>query len=331
MQDAVIDKLAGNGKGLTLDQLAWLVLESMHDSFIITDPDGSIRYLNHAAECLLGVTFTSAYNRRVNQLLDLRPLPQPDATPHPRPISFDDSDSFNPLSLGGSWLLQQGLNQHLVNVSTSTIHRDQQSNNGVLISIRKLKDLERLIQDDACDLPPPVSVSEFHDRLKKARDTCRSTQWESGLLFISLKLTPVALSQRSSPPLPTARAHAIRKVTDLILSSIRSRDSLCQMSQDEFALLLEGCNLAHATRTALKLIDTVRQTFSYHAAAHYGMDASLCIGVVSVHERSASNPSSIIESAVMACYEARQMGGNSLQVHQPRREHQPSIPILVNH
>jgi diguanylate cyclase (GGDEF)-like protein len=102
----------------------------------------------------------------------------------------------------------------------------------------------------------------------------------------------------------------LRQLSELIQASIRSTDMLARLGGDEFAILLERCNEERAVEVA----ETIRGSIEgYRFEWQDSFTTVRCsIGVVMISGDSA-DVASVMSSADVACYSAKDMGRN--QVH----------------
>jgi len=103
----------------------------------------------------------------------------------------------------------------------------------------------------------------------------------------------------------------LRQVAELLAEHVREGDVLARPGGDEFALLLEGCDLATAGRLAEKLRRALEEfVFSWEGRT---FNVSCSMGVVPITADSA-DIGSIMRSADIACYLAKDKGRNRVHV-----------------
>ena len=152
-----------------------------------------------------------------------------------------------------------------------------------------------------------INRREFESRLDRLIQQTRSQPAIHALLYMDLdqfKLVNDSCSHAAGDEL-------LRQVTQLLLGTIRQRDTLGRLGGDEFGLLLENCPLGKAVDIAAKLqkaMDTFRYT---HGEQTFHLGAS--IGVVPIDENT-SGIASVMSAADAACYIAKESGRNRVQI-----------------
>lgn len=106
----------------------------------------------------------------------------------------------------------------------------------------------------------------------------------------------------------------LRQIAQLLMSSVRRRDTLGRLGGDEFGMLLENCPLGKAVDIAGKLLSAM-EGFHFNSGKD-SIPAGISIGVVPL-DRSTASLASAMHAADSACYIARGAGRNRLQVAQP--------------
>ncbi|RDH81043.1 MAG: hypothetical protein DIZ80_13045 [endosymbiont of Galathealinum brachiosum] len=106
----------------------------------------------------------------------------------------------------------------------------------------------------------------------------------------------------------------LRQLGDLFKSCIREGDTLARLGGDEFGLLLENCALKQATQVAEKVRESVKNFRFVWQDRTFEIGAS--IGVVGINIDN-MDLATILASADMACYAAKDMGRNRVHVYEP--------------
>ena len=104
----------------------------------------------------------------------------------------------------------------------------------------------------------------------------------------------------------------LRQVSALLAGQLRNRDTLGRMGGDEFAVLLENCPLAKATRVADMLIEAIREYRFVWDQKTYRVGVS--VGVVPIRAESESRER-LMHDADQACYAAKDQGRNRAHVY----------------
>jgi diguanylate cyclase (GGDEF)-like protein len=102
-------------------------------------------------------------------------------------------------------------------------------------------------------------------------------------------------------------------MTAALKGCLRESDILARIGGDEFGVLLRNCSLKDAVALAETMLTAVREMEV--TACSCALDASVSIGVVPVN-RDSANVTGLMSSADLACYAAKEFGGNRLHVYE---------------
>ncbi len=104
----------------------------------------------------------------------------------------------------------------------------------------------------------------------------------------------------------------LRRISDILSTVVRKRDTLARMGGDEFAVLLEHCSIEQAKRVAFELrrcIETLRFVWEDKR-----FTLGISIGLVPMRANSGSL-TDILSAADAACYAAKDAGRNRVHVY----------------
>lgn len=103
----------------------------------------------------------------------------------------------------------------------------------------------------------------------------------------------------------------LQELAQLLLSSVRKRDTLSRLGGDEFGMLLENCPLDKAVQIAGNLVNSVG---SFHfTRSDNTFRQGLSIGVVPI-DRDSTDSAAAMSAADSACYLAKESGRNQVQI-----------------
>jgi diguanylate cyclase (GGDEF)-like protein len=152
-----------------------------------------------------------------------------------------------------------------------------------------------------------INRSEFESRLDRLIRQTGGRPAIHALLYMDLdqfKLVNDSCSHAAGDEL-------LRQLTQLLLGTIRQRDTLGRLGGDEFGLLLENCPLGKSVEIASD-IQKVIDSFQYmHGERTFSLGAS--IGIVMIDENT-SGIASVMSAADAACYIAKESGRNRVQI-----------------
>lgn len=103
----------------------------------------------------------------------------------------------------------------------------------------------------------------------------------------------------------------IRRVSDILNTVVRKRDTLARMGGDEFAVLLEHCSIEQAKRVAAELLRSIETLRFVWEGKRFNLGVS--IGLVPM-KSGTGTVTDILSAADAACYAAKDAGRNRIQV-----------------
>ncbi len=106
----------------------------------------------------------------------------------------------------------------------------------------------------------------------------------------------------------------LKQLSELLNTSVRSRDTLARLGGDEFGILMENCSLKQAQGVALKIISIVDDFRFIWKDNKFSVGVS--IGLVPIDE-TGGNVTDILSAADTACYAAKEAGRNRVHVFTP--------------
>ena len=154
-----------------------------------------------------------------------------------------------------------------------------------------------------------VNRKEFNQRLQEAHKTARDNNEAHALCFLDLDNFKTVNDNCGHK----AGDELLVELTHLIKRNIRSNDTLARIGGDEFGLLLEGCSLEKAIEISEGLVSLIKNyEFNWHGKIfHVGVS----IGLV-VIDRNTASVEKALQEADIACYAAKDMGRNQVQIHE---------------
>jgi len=103
----------------------------------------------------------------------------------------------------------------------------------------------------------------------------------------------------------------LQELAQLLLSSVRKRDTLSRLGGDEFGMLLENCPLDKAVQIAGNLVESIG---SFHFTRFNNtFKQGISIGVVPI-DRDSTDSAPAMSAADSACYLAKESGRNQVQI-----------------
>lgn len=289
---------------------AQVTLESIGDGVITTDVDGSIAYMNAAAEHLTHWKSDQAQGLPLAALFNLLD-------------ENDQKDSFTLIEhilsgklSGGSEhsRLIQRLDGSTVSVALvgSSIQTNGKTSGTVLVlhdmtqERQYIANLSWQATHDA--LTGLANRREFEFRLEHALASLTRHSDRHSLMFLDLDQFKLVNDTSGH----AAGDELLRHICALLQQGLREGDTLARLGGDEFGILLKNC----PPETAEAIAETLRATVQSLHFVWKGRPfvTTVSIGLVHITQSPATLESSL-RAADMACYMAKEKGRNRVQVY----------------
>jgi len=153
-----------------------------------------------------------------------------------------------------------------------------------------------------------INRAEFERRLERVVQTAQDDNSTHALCFLDLDQFKVVNDSSGH----VAGDELLRQLGTMLRSHVRQRDTLARIGGDEFAILMEHCELEQATRAAEE-VRVLIENFQFNWE-----DRSYRIGVsigVSLISQTSLNSTEILKQADLACYAAKDKGRNRVHVY----------------
>lgn len=285
------------------ESLAQTTLDAIADAVVTSDTNGKIHTMNPAAEKLFHTTLANVKGKIITDIAHI--LHEPDG----QKINYADLISIRHKSILKIAHLnnKSAVESCFVEVSSSKIYTPAAENSAYVIVFHDITETKRLLHQltheashDA--LTNLINRREFEKRL--SRFLTKASAHRAGvLLYLDLdqfKIVNDTCGHQAGDEL-------LRQLAGLLRSQLRERDTLARVGGDEFALLMEHCDLVQANRIAKSILSAVNQ-FRFCWEENL-FQIGVSIGVVPI-ERSDISVDSALKLADHACYAAKEAGRN---------------------
>jgi diguanylate cyclase (GGDEF)-like protein len=152
-----------------------------------------------------------------------------------------------------------------------------------------------------------INRREFECRVERAIQNASAQAATHALLYLDMdqfKIVNDTCGHASGDEL-------LQQLAQLLLGSVRHRDTLSRLGGDEFGMLFENCPLDKAVEIANNLLKAIEDfNFTWGDTT---FTLGISIGVVPI-DRSTSDIASAMSSADAACYIAKESGRNKVQI-----------------
>ncbi len=292
---------------------AQVTLQSIGDGVITTDRNGRIDYINPVAQDLTGWDMRGARGKPVNEIMTI--INEHTRATVENPVMSCLKEGRVITLANNSILISRKGDEIPIQDSAAPI-RDRIGNiiGSVMVfhdtskESRLFRQLSYQASHDA--LTGLVNRSEFENRLMVSLDKLRSEgDTTHALLYVDLDQFKVVNDTFGH----AAGDELLRQLSELIQARIRSTDELARLGGDEFGILLERCNEERAMEVAESIRDAIE---GYRFEWQDSFTTMRCsIGVVIVGP-DAEDVASVMSSADVACYSAKDMGRNQVHLYE---------------
>ena len=296
---------------------ARITLESIGEGVITTDRNGTIDYMNEAAEQLIGGTRSAGLGKRLLDLLSL--VDEIDRSSLGDPVAKCLSERRR-VNLGRRAFLlsKQGEREFSTELTASPIRGPDGQVAGCVVIFHDVSELRGLAREMSYQashdaLTGLVNRTEFERRLETALNSARGEG--VGHVVCYLDLDRFKLVNDTGGHI--AGDNLLREIAALLKQRVRDSDTVARVGGDEFAMLLAGCPLDKARQIA----EDVCQSVAGHQFAWQDrvFDVGVSVGLVEVGKDSGS-AESVLSAADSACYMAKQQGRGRTHVYSTRDE-----------
>lgn len=292
---------------------AQVTLQSIGDGVITTDAEGCIDYINPVAQELIGWEIRSARGKPICEVMTI--INQNTRAAVDNPVTRCLSEGRVIALAENSVLINREGSEIPIQDSAAPI-RDRIGNivgsvmvfHDVSKESRLFRQLSYQASHDA--LTGLINRSEFENCLVSSLDSAHSNPDHShALLYLDLDQFKVVNDTFGH----IAGDELLRQIAELVKANIRSTDIVARLGGDEFGILLERCTEERAVEVA----EAIRGAIEAHRFTwQESFTAARCsIGIVMVTQES-PDVASIMSSADVACYSAKDMGRNQIHLYQ---------------
>jgi len=229
-----------------------------------------------------------------------------------RAAAFSGRERFDGVEF--TWVRPDGT-KRVVSVSGRPIRHEDGGLAGYRGAGRDVTEAHRLAQRIAHQaahdaLTGLANRREFMRRLENALAGARRHGTAYALCYLDLDRFKIVNDAAGH----AAGDELLRQVSSVLASKVRSRDTLARLGGDEFSLLLENCPLGKAREVGESLIAAVSDfRFTWESQS---FRIGVSIGIVPV-TADADNIETLLTRADIACYTAKDLGRNRVQVYAP--------------
>ena len=289
---------------------AQVTLQSIGDGVITTDAEGNIDYINPVAQDLTGWDMRGARGMPVTSIMTI--INEHTRATVENPVMRCLRDGRIVTLAENSVLITKNSDEIPIQDSAAPI-RDRIGNIiGSVIVFHDTSKESRLFrqlsyQASHDSLTGLINRTEFENRLVATFETLKSDpEQTSALLYLDLDQFKVVNDTFGH----AAGDELLRQLSEILQAQIRSTDVFARLGGDEFGIFLERCD----QERAMEVAEAIRVSVEGYRFEWQDSFTTIrvSVGVVMVTSED-DNVASLMSSADVACYSAKDMGRN--QVH----------------
>lgn len=277
------------------------ILGTIAEGVILTELDGTVRYLNEPASRYIACD-QSVLGKRLFKTIEVEvggKLQTADALLQLARLENLDITLRN--CCGETWELE------LTMLRSERAERDDQLVFVLREDSERRRQEERLTWEATHDaLTGLTNRRAFANRLQEQIRQVNEGD-EAALILVDLDRFKPVNDQAGH----LAGDRLLRELADVMRQQVRQSDTVARLGGDEFAVILPGCTLQRALDLAEAIRAAIADLWIEHEGKRYGVTASL--GVALIHQGETSSRS-VIGRADEACYAAKAKGRNAVEV-----------------
>ena len=292
-------------------ELAQVTLQSIGDAVITTDWAGKVQYINPVAEKLTGWKTLEAHGQ---VLLEVFRIIDENSRATAENLVEEVWRSGQIVKLVNcTVLIARDGTEYAIDVSAAPIGIHQGIMIGTVLVFRdntQSRSLAHQLSWQATHdtLTKLVNRCGFEQHLAKAIASAQHEETQHALCYLDLDQFKVVNDTCGH----VAGDELLRQVSVLLRQRIRSTDILARLGGDEFGILLYQCSLQKAEQIVNSL-QTLIQNFRFTWDGKT-FTIGVSIGLVAI-DHSSLDVNSLLGAADVACYAAKDKGGNYIQVY----------------
>ena len=288
-----------------------VTLMSLADAVITTNTQGVVEYMNPVAERLTGWKSAEACGRGVEDIFILvsetteKRLTSPVQECMQRGVVKESDADVS--------LMNRNKEVTAIDYSVAPMYGQNSMVLGAVIVFQDVgssRMMSKLLTYQAThdDLTGLYNRREFERRMSHIIERIFSISDSYVLLYMDLDQFKVVNDTCGH----VAGDLVLRQIAELIKPIIKKKEIFARLGGDEFGILLEGYTHSEAMQVAEKILDTVRKyRFQWSGKV---FEIGVSIGIVEI-DSDMQSISNIMGYADAACYLAKDMGGNHIQVY----------------
>lgn len=291
-------------------ELLRVTLKSIGDAVITTDANGQVRWLNPVAERMTGWSSQEAKGRLLPQVFNIINGETRLKTENPITTALAQGKVVG--LANHTVLISRNGEEYGIEDSAAPIRNEKDELLGAVLVFHDVTEQRRLsgevsYQAKHDSLTGLVNRSEFETRLRSLLHKTHEERSTHAVMYIDLDQFKIVNDTCGH----SVGDQLLQQVSNMLGSSIRTRDLLARLGGDEFGVILEHCTVEQAQRVAENICEKMESYRFIHEDKRFRIGTS--IGLVTVDNRW-QTISAIIQAADTACYAAKEAGRNRVHI-----------------
>ncbi|MGD8340594.1 MAG: EAL domain-containing protein [Gammaproteobacteria bacterium] len=296
---------------------ARVTLESIGEGVITTDAEGTIDYMNEAAEQLLDCKRSAAIGRTTTDLMALVDEADGDSLGDPVAQCLAERRRIN-LGRRARLVSKGSKKEFATELTASPIRSPDGEIAGCVVIFHDVSEIRGLTREMSYQashdpLTGLVNRAEFRRRLDQALAAPRGEHATHVVCYLDLDRFKAVNDSFGH----MVGDNLLRELATLLKNQVRESDTVARLGGDEFAMLLVGCPLDKARQIAEDVCHAVSDyNFTWQDRV---FELGVSIGIVEILSDSGTAETAL-RAADSACYVAKQQGRGRVHVYSARDE-----------
>lgn len=292
---------------------ALVTLQSIGDAVITTDPSGRIEFMNPIAEHLTEWRTGDARGEQLQQVFRIVNETTREQVRNPVERCLREKRIIG--LANHTVLISRTGKEIAIEDSAAPIRNAKGEIMGAVLVFHDVSETRGLAEELSWNathdpLTDLINRHEFEHRLDMAFIDAQQGHRTHALLYIDLDHFKLINDTCGH----IAGDNLLHQLSASLVEQIRSFDTLARLGGDEFGLLLINADTAQAQHIADKLHEAIGKFEFIWDSNTFKVSAS--IGIVEIN-RSVESGAQLMSHADMACYAAKDAGGNRIHIYQP--------------
>lgn len=283
-----------------------MAVEHCSSSVLITDPAGKVEYVNPRFSEITGFSANEVIGKDIDLI---RPANHCDKDYKEIGVAFESSGEWK-----GELQSVRKDGSHYWERCSLSVLKDTDGNITHVVGVQdditsEYEAAQKLTYDATHDaLTGLMNRRGFEEKAEELLKNNKTVNRKHSLCFIDLDQFKVVNDTCGHE----AGDELLRSISNIFTDNVRKSDTLARMGGDEFVILMENCELGYSYQRAKTLLK-VTQDFDFLWEGE-SFKIGLSIGIV-VFDNSVTNLIDLMRQVDSACYIAKDMGRNRIQVY----------------